>query len=292
MAHHATLPAPEMIADDRLRIYFSPRDAEGRSRGALIEVDPEDPAALLRVHDRPVLDLGRLGTFDDSGVMPSCVVDVGGAKHLYYIGWNQGVTVPYRNAVGLAVSSDGGLTFERAFEGPIVDRSHNEPFFTASPFVLREPGGWRMWYASSTGWLVVDERPEPLYVIKYAESEDGVTWRRENRACIEPKHPEEANARPWVVRGRTGYRMWFCYRGSRGYRVDPRSSYRIGYAESADGLTWNRMDEESGIDLSESGWDSQMNAYPSIYEHQGKLHLLYNGNGFGASGIGHAVAAD
>ena len=290
MAHHASIPTPLVVADDTLRIYYSPRDAAGKSRVAFIDVDPADPAKILHVHERPVLDLGRRGAFDDSGVMPSSIVEVDGALYLYYIGWNEGVTVPYRNAIGLAVSTDGGITFERAFPGALVDRTRDEPFFTATPFVLREPDRWRMWYASTIDFPLVNGRPEPVYIVKYAESDDGIEWRRENRTCIEQKHPDEANARPAVVRGVDGYRMWFCYRGSRGYRDDPRASYRIGYAESADGLTWDRKDEEAGISVSETGWDSQMIAYPAIYEHQGTLHLLYTGNGFGTTGFGHAVA--
>jgi hypothetical protein len=94
-----------------------------------------------------------------------------------------------------------------------------------------------------------------------------------------------------VVRDGDRYRMWFCYRGSRGYRDDPRSSYRIGYAESADGLAWTRLDDQAGIDVSEEGFDSVMLTYPSVYDHAGVRHLLYNGNGFGATGIGHAVQA-
>lgn len=291
MAHHASVPVAHPLSPDVLRVYFAPRDEQGRSRGAFVDVDPADPARIRRLHEEPALDLGRLGTFDDSGVMPTCVVDADGEKYLYYVGWNQGVTVPYRNAVGVAVSTDGGVTFSRVHEGPVVDRSRDEPFFTASPFVLRESGTWRMWYASSTGWLVVDGCPEPLYVIKYAESDDGLNWRRENITCIEPKHPEEANARPWVVATSSGYQMWFCYRQSRGYRTDPATSYRIGYAESSDGVSWQRLDEEAGIDVSPEGWDSVMLTYPSVYEHEGVRRLLYNGNGFGETGIGYAEEA-
>ena len=289
MAHHACVPVPDLIDDHRLRVYFGPRDERGRTRVGFIEVDPADPSRLLHLHDRPALDLGRLGTFDDSGAMPSCIVNDGDDKYLYYIGWNPGVTVGYRNSVGLAVSHDGGVSFERVFEGPVVDRTRFEPFFTASPFVLKEDRLWRMWYASSTGWLDVDGRPEPLYHIKYAESADGREWRRENRSCIPPAHPEEATARPWVIRDAHGYRMYFCYRGSRGYRTDPRTAYRIGYAESADGLIWERMDD-AGIDVSDQGFDDVMLTYPSLYRHRGVEHLLYNGNGFGETGIGHAVA--
>ena len=291
MRHHAQLPTPHLVSEERLRIYFSSRDEQGRSRIGVVEVDPDQPAAMQALHHSPVLDLGRRGTFDDSGVMPSSLVDAGGRLHLYYVGWTRGVSVPYGNAIGLAISTDAGTTFTRAFEGPVVDRDRDEPFSTLTCSVLRESGTWRMWYTSTTGWIDVRGVFEPIYVIKYAESEDGVAWRRENVTCIEPRSPLEANGRPWVLRDGATYRMWYSYRGVDGYRDDPNNSYRIGYAESSDGLSWQRRDEVVGIELSESGWDSEMIAYPSIYEHRDTKHLLYNGNGFGASGIGHALEA-
>jgi hypothetical protein len=290
MASHAAVPVPYVIDDQRLRIYFGPRDSEGRTRTAFVDVDPAEPSRVLEVHHQPALDLGRRGTFDDSGVMPSSLVEHRGALYLYYIGWNRAVTVPYRNAIGLAISTDGGLSFTRLHEGPIVDRNALEPYFVTTPFVRYEEAAWRMWYASATGW--VDEPPNPVYVIKYAESMDGIEWTRQNVTCIEPKSSDEANGRPWIEHDRDGYRMWYCYRGVHGFRSDPAESYRMGYAESADGVAWDRKDDEAGIERSESGWDSEMVAYPSIYEHRGRRHLLYNGNGFGRSGIGHALADD
>jgi hypothetical protein len=289
MSHHACVPVADRVSDEVLRIYFGPRDTQGRTRTTFIEVEADNPSRVLRVHDRPVFDLGRLGAFDDSGVMPSCVVNHGGRKYLFYIGWSPAVTVPYRNAVGLAVSDDGGLSFERLFEGPIVDRTRQEPFFTASPFALIEDGLWKLWYASSTGFVVVDGKPEPVYQIKYAESRDGAEWRRTGEACIPYAHNGEANARPCVLKERDRYRMWYCWRGSRGYRTDRAQSYRLGYAESPDGVRWTRLDDRVGIERSESGWDSQMMEYPFVYEHRGRKHMLYNGNGFGESGFGWAV---
>jgi hypothetical protein len=73
------------------------------------------------------------------------------------------------------------------------------------------------------------------------------------------------------------------------YRTNRERSYRTGYAESQDGVSWERMDDAAGIDVSDEGWDSRMIEYPSVYDHGGRRHLLYNGNGFGESGIGHAV---
>jgi hypothetical protein len=148
---------------------------------------------------------------------------------------------------------------------------------------------WRMWYVATTAWTEVGGRPEPVYEIRHAESDDGVAWRRDGEACIAPRSPTEAYARPWVQRSSGGYRMWYCYRQNLDYRTDPANSYRMGYAESGDGMRWVRKDEEVGIERSETGWDSQMIEYPSVYHHRGTTHLLYNGDGFGESGIGHAV---
>lgn len=289
MAHHACVPIADRIDERLLRIYFGPRDSAGRTHTTFIEVEADEPSNVVYVHDRPLLSPGELGSFDDGGVMPSCIVNHGGRKFLYYIGWTRAASVPYRNSIGLAVSDDGGLTFERIFRGPVVDRTSMEPFFCASPWVIVDEGVWKLWYASGTEWVVVDGQPEPVYVIKYARSTDGMTWTRPNVTCIEPLSDREANARPCVIRENGRYRMWYCFRGSAGYRTDKEASYRIGYAESADGIRWTRMDEQVGIERPISGWDSMMMEYPCVYEHRGRKYMLYNGNGFGETGFGYAL---
>ena len=291
MAHHACVPVADKVSETVLRIYFGPRDTQDRTTTTFIEVEADNPSNVLYIHDRPVLGLGQLGTFDDSGAMPSCIVNRGSRKYLYYIGWNRGITVPYRNSVGLAFSDDGGLTFERAYQGPVIDRTMSEPYFCASPFVLydEKEEKWKVWYASSTGWTVVHDRPEPLYQIKYAESADGVSWQRNNTVCLEYSFEGEANARPCVVKENGKYRMWYCYRGSVDYRTNKAQSYRLGYAESSDGINWERKDSEVGIDRSDDGWDSMMMEYPYVYEHRGRKYMLYNGNGFGETGFGYAI---
>ena len=47
-----------------------------------------------------------------------------------------------------------------------------------------------------------------------------------------------------------------------------------------------------GIERAADGWDSAMMEYPFVYEHRGLKYMLYNGNGFGESGIGYAVLRD
>jgi hypothetical protein len=190
--------------------------------------------------------------------------------------------VPFYFYVGLAVRRPGKHGFERVSKAPILERDTVDPYLTASPWVLREAEGvWRMWYVSCTGWETVDEAPRHCYHLRYAESGDGVQWRREGRVAIDFEDEREyALGRPCVVRERAGYRMWLCARGE---------SYRLAYAESADGMRWERNDTASALDTPSEVWDSEMEAYPAVFDWDGTRYLLYNGNGYGRSGVGYAV---
>jgi hypothetical protein len=290
MTSHAQVPLVDRVNENLLRIYFGTRDENNRTVTTFIEVDANDPSQVSYVHDRPVLGLGELGCFDDCGAMPSWIVDRGSAKYLYYTGWNTSTTVPYRNSIGLAVSEDGGRTFSRVYDGPILDRTYREPHFCAVPCVLIEDGKWRMWYLSGVGWELVNGKPEPRYHIKYAESLDGIDWDRRGVVCIDFKSENEAGiVRPSILREGGIYKMWYSYRGLENYRTDQKTSYRIGYAESKDGIGWTRKDEIGGLTVSPSGWDSEMVAYPYVYAQGQTKVMVYNGNGFGKSGVGFAV---
>jgi hypothetical protein len=291
MRTHASIPVVDLLDYSTLRVYFAARDEEGRARIGAVDVAADDPRRILHLHDDPILPLGAPGTFDDNGMMPSWLVNFEGIKYLYYIGWNPQVTVSYRLAIGLAVSEDGGRTFRRYALGPICDRDLDEPFFNTAPCVLREDGRWRMWYVSCTGWETINRRPEPRYHIKYAESGDGVHWRRTGLVCVDYDEFTKAIGRPAVVYDNGLYRMWYSYRGIAGYRTDPHASYRLGYAESTDGLKWVRRDDVVGIDRSGAGWDSEMIEYAQVAELRGRWHCFYNGNGFGRSGFGLATIA-
>jgi hypothetical protein len=191
--------------------------------------------------------------------------------------------VPFQLAIGLAVSDDGGTTFRRWSPAPLLDRHRVDPYLCASPFVLVEGDVWRMWYVSGIGWEAQPHgRARHRYLIKYAESRDGLRWRRTGLVCVGFEAPEEhAIGRPCVLREGNSYRMWYCVRGM---------AYRIGYAQSADGLRWERRDADAGMAPPATGWDSEMQAYPMVFRHRDELVMLYNGNGYGATGFGCATA--
>ena len=82
--------------------------------------------------------------------------------------------------------------------------------------------------------------------------------------------------------------MWYSKRDTIDFRTDPTRNYKGGYAESIDGQSWVRKDEEFGLETAASGWDSDAIAYPYVREINGKLVMFYNGNGFGKTGFGYA----
>jgi hypothetical protein len=290
MTSHAQMPVADEIGAGRLRIYFSSRDSRNRSRPTFVEVSADDPAQILYRHDRPVLGLGDLGTFDDSGVMPSWIVNDGGLKFLFYIGFNSSLSVPYRLSIGLAVSTDRGITFKRVCSGPVLDRTASEPHFCTAPCVLLQNGVWRMWHVHCFRWEMLRGRAEPFYDVRLTESVNGVEWKRSGVSAIELANGEGGIGRPCVVQDGDRYRMWFCYRGPTHYREPGPESYRLGYADSSDGIAWARRNENAGLTLSESGWDSEMTEYPYVCRHGKRAYIFYNGNGFGRSGLGFAAA--
>ncbi len=286
---YAQVPTVCPMGTDRLRIYYGTRDDRNRTLPSFIEVDAADPSRILYVHPEPLLSLGKPGTHDDCGVMPIWALIHEGRTFLYFNGINVGTTVPFRYTVGLAISDDG-IHFERVSDGPVMDRTIEDPILVGSPSVLIENGIWRAWYLSGTGWAQFGERFEPLYNIRYAESNDGISWKRTGRVCVDVRPGEGAVGRAVVLKDTGLYRMWYSYRGARDYRTDLRESYRIGYAESPDGLTWVRRDEDAGIDVSSEGWDSEMIAYGFVVRNGAGLLMVYNGNGFGRSGFGYATS--
>lgn len=289
-ASHCHKPTPVLLDERTIRVFFGVRDARNTTRTTFVDVDASEPTRVIRVHDRPVLDVGKIGAFDDSGANVSALCRVGDALYMYFIGWNPSTTVHTRNAIGLAISHDQGLSFTRPYDGSVLDRNKDEPYYTGAVEVLREGALWRMWYTSGTEWKMIAGKPEIRYHIKYAESSDGIDWHRPGLSCIPPHDEIEATARPSVVRLRDRWCMWYSRRDIVEFRTDASRGYRGGYAESADGRIWTRDDAAFGLDPAPQGWDAGSIAYPSCLRLGDRLLMFYNGSGFGRTGFGVAQA--
>jgi hypothetical protein len=276
---HAANPVAVPLDGAVCRVYFASRDATNRSHVAAIDVDLEKRGVVRGPW--LVLAPGPLGHFDDHGVYASSVVDLGeGRWRMYVTGWNPGMTPPlFYTAAGVAESDDGGLTFERP-RSPILQRSDVDPWMVSQPSVRLDDGAWRMWYISGLGWDEVDGELLSSYHLKYAESDDGLSWRRDGRVAIALADGERNIARGCVLRSDRGYEMWYSRSAGKGYT--------LGYARSPDGVEWTRLDAEAGLEPAPGEWDDAI-AYPWVVEHESTRYLLYNGRGFGRDGIGLAV---
>lgn len=284
-----------LVMNDRVRVYFSTRERDGvgkyLSHIAFVDLD-KNMQDIIAISNHTVIELGELGCFDEHGIFPINVVRDGNRVLAYTTGWNRKVSVSVDASIGLAISHDNGWTFQKVGKGPILSASLNEPFLIGDAYVALYGGGYHMWYIYGTKWkkFVESGPPDRVYKIAHATSEDGINWHRDGRQIIVDRlNADECQALPTVFHRDGKYHMHFCYRQAHGFREQSNNAYRIGYAYSNDLINWKRDDRKAGIDVSEDGWDSEMQCYPHTFQLDEKVYMLYNGNEFGRFGFGVAV---
>ena len=285
-----------LVFNTFVRIYFSCRpfkdeNGQAKSYTTFIEVDRNDLTKILKISENPVLPLGKLGTFDEFAVYPTSVIRDKENVLLYYAGWTRCKSVPFNTSIGLAISNDEGVTFNRLGNGPIVTHSIYEPFVVSGPKIRKFNNTYYLFYLAGTEWVLYDNKPEIIYKNRMAISKDGVTWSRLSCNIIQDKLDKyECQAGPDVFYKDGKYHMYFAYRHGFNFRTSPGRGYKIGYAYSNDLINWTRDDKKAGIEYSETGeWDGDMHHYPHIFELDGNHYMLYNGNDFGKFGFGLAV---
>jgi hypothetical protein len=281
MASHAG-PSFVDIVDGKVWVYVTGRDLNNVSRIGLAEVKlAGEKHELLSISRDVIFDIGELGTFDESGVSYPWLVKHDGKIYMYYAGWVSGGRNRFQNFTGLAVSKDGGKSFQRVKRVPILDRTDQEPFGSGSCAVFIEDGLWKMYYTAFEPWEAAEGKNRPVYNLKYAYSQNGIDWVREQKVVVGFKDPgEHIIGKPMVLKENGIYKLWYSHRGP---------AYRIGYAESKDGLSYVRKDEEVGITVGPEAWDREMICYAYVFDYSGRRYMIYNGNDFGKTGLGIAI---
>jgi hypothetical protein len=271
------LPRADESAVD---VYMTGRDTQNRSRIGMVTLDPARLTSVVAIGDAPVFDLGERGAFDENGVSYPWIVDAGDGLFMYYVGWMPTVLTPFQNHIGLAAKR-AGHEWTRVSRAPILERTDDEYLSLGSVAVRREGTLWRMWYTCFRKWGSQSGDPKHTYVIKYAESDDGVRWRRPNHVCIDAADTSEYSiGRPSVWFDGRVYHMWFSCRGA---------AYRIGYAWSPDGVNWTRQDDVGGLGPGVEAWERESVCYSHVFEWRGAIYMLYCGNHYGRDGLGLAV---
>lgn len=279
---HAMIPTPFQLNDEVIRVFVTFLDEAGIGRPGYVDVAATDPTVVLDISPRPLLEDGLPGTFDESGMLTCSVIRASDERlFLYYAGFETGTKIRYRLLSGLAISENDGLTFTRYRPTPILERSPEELFIRGGPFCLYDPPLYRLWYAGGSQWTDLNGKSMPVYEIRYLESENGYEWAGTGEVQIGITDPDEHGfGRPYVIRRPDGgYRMFYSVR-RRSY-----ANYRLGYADSADGRHWRRMDQSLNLDVTPGSFDSEAIMYAAPIQVGERLFLFYNGNDFGREGF-------
>lgn len=244
--------------DSYLRIFVSRRDKSNRSEIVYLDVNSKKPDDVLFVSDS-LVSFGD--SLDKDGVMASCYIE----NKLFYTGWSKNNKL-YHHSI---------FYYENGIKTLLI----NEEYLCSSPFVIKDNDLYKMWFISGKdcGWYEYDGKIDPLYGIGYAESLDCIKW--DFKDVIFNRHYNEVFARPFVIKDGNLYKMWY----SKMSLKTPKR-YSMGYAESCDGINWERIDNKCIVYVSDKGWDSEMVAFPFICRN----YLFYSGNGFGKAGFGYA----
>jgi len=270
-----------LLNDDTVELIVSGRDEKNRSRLGKIVIDA-NTYEILKIDSEPLIPLGELGTYDFNGTAYPWLVNHGEDQYLYYTGWTIGYHVAFINDLGLAIRKGRDTKFNKVSRATTMPRTDAEPFGTGSVCVIIEDNVWKMWYTTFERWGQAETDQKHYYHIRYAESADGFNWNRTGKVCIDfnEKVGEYVTAKPFVLKYKGLYLMWYSYRGA---------YYKIGFAVSENGTDWTRYNEHASLDVSESGWDSDMVSYGFVLIHNSTLKMFYTGNGFGKSGLGLAT---
>ena len=181
----AAIPIVEHIKGDLFRVYFTDRDTENRACVKAMLLELGSTVRVVEFTDNILIESGLPGAFDDRGAMGAALLKNGDETWFYYTGWNTAATVPFRLAIGLAIRDETSGTFKRISEGPIIDRTTVDPYLTASSCVILDRGKFRMWYISCLRWeRQADQSLKHHYLVKYAESDDGILWGRDGTVAI------------------------------------------------------------------------------------------------------------
>ncbi len=283
---NAMVPVPWMKSESVIRLFLTMCDEKNVGRIGYVDVSASNPSEILGYSKSPLIDVGMPGTYDDNGVVTSCVLEDGGKLYHFFSGYELSAKIPYKIFCGVAESEDGGESFRKLNKASILPPIDEELFNRCAPYVRREGDGYRMFYLGDAGnmWRT-DKRGHkvPMYTLKTLCSQSLDKWPLEAGELVMPFEDEEecGITLPNIWRDGDGYKMIYSIR-----RVN--AGYTLGYSESVDGAHFVRRDSELSITGAKGEWESEMTCYAELITVAGRTYMFYCGNHYGMGGIGWA----
>lgn len=283
---NAMVPVPWRKSESVIRLFLTMCDEKNVGRIGFVDVNAANPSEILGYSKTPLIDIGMPGTYDDNGVVTSCVIEDGGKLYHFFSGYELSAKIPYKIFCGVAESADRGDTFHKLNKASILPPIDEELFNRCAPYVRKDGDGYRMFYLGDAGNMWRTDRhghKVPMYTLKTLYSESLVKWPLEAGSLVMPFENEEecGITLPNIWREDGMYKMVYSIR-----RVN--TGYTLGYSESEDGMSFKRKDAELTITGSAGEWESEMICYAELIAVDGRTFMFYCGNHYGMGGIGWA----
>lgn len=277
---HAANCVPVHQRGDVFRIFFNARDKQNRSSVAAVDIDIISREVVKEIA-QPVFEYGKRGSFYEHGISIGGLYQVDGLNYLSFMGWQVPEGQHWFGEVGrLVVNGDLSLSLD-SFT-PMLGLDEFDPISISYPWIQKIDSAYHMWYGSTSTWDAGNG--EMIHTFKHAISDDGLNWTKMGGAIPHEIGVAQAFSRPTVLADdNDNLTMWFSYRSGSG------EQYQIGQSLKKGDGPWSKVIPAPGLSISNDGWDSEMLEYPYVFSHSENVFMLYNGNGYGASGFGLAV---
>jgi len=230
---------------------------------------PKNINATWSTNSEPVFTFDSANWDSDHLAAPMVIKDDDNYKL-----WYQGINNDHWS-IGYATSIDN-ITWQRNLEPVLFGQNEGSIIETdvVEPSVLKEDS-YLMWYHSLNSNTGQSK-------IRMATSDDGINWIKSPNPVLEGTNPwEEAGiSDPSVIYHDGKYRMFYGGIGN-------PSFWQIGYAESTDGINWEKP-FSNPLSLPHLG---HFNG-PSAAFYDGKYHLFYHTGGGAPTHIYHVSSSD
>ena len=246
------------------------------------------------VGTNPVLITGNSGSWEAFAVSEPCVIMDSDTLKMWYVGWESGWH--QKAQIGYAWSLDG-ISWQRYANNPVMTTSLPwEGVRINHVSVIKDNDIYCMWYSAGNNYGFST-------AIGYAWSEDGLTWTKHPDAVLLPGSLGEWDhfniAVGTVIEEDDIFKMW--YHGGTYW-----TGMKIGYATSADGISWTKYNDLQTEDMPyhisdpvvsggrfAKDWDFHGTWYPMVYHDSKGYEMWYSGSTAGIVGFLHyAVSED
>jgi len=277
----AFLMAPDNSEmSDILKLIVTGRCKRGMSRLGEITLNynrETQAISLKEISESPLIELGELGTFDHRGMSYPFFIEHKKQSFLFYSGWKLTLDTKFENNLGLLKFDKTQKKWRRISRAPIFPLDNIDPLGIGS-VTLTFNDHDQLYYMFYTSFLSWKSAGNHEYTVRLARTKNLVNWEKSKKTLIQNNDELHSICRANFF----SESIVVCARGSQYslYQLKTKVSLHNLFNESISISEFQKITPK----VKEKGF-SEEQSYPHISNVFGKTFLLFNGSGFGKSGL-------